>query len=403
MKNFVDLIFASVILSICFYTCSCKPIFVDVDFVDADATVQNMFSKAQTETAVFELAVSKELTKQAPTLTDSTEYDQNISSAMTPEPGDFTEEELQEIRPLIDQIKENPDDPFPRFKLGITYLETDRPQLARDSFQNGFKLSEDNPQAILEIGDQLSDLNIWTYAAYSYLLVHKLGSPIPPEELQDKINEALYHAAFEDYSLEVSSPGISAPFKVKQQYEKNVGHTIEVRLGDGDRAETIAFLERTWNEFTQDAPFQYSWMEEEFDQMFATERRTSQILVVFSLLSIFITCLGLLGLISYTTNQRTREIGIRKIMGASEEVVMRLLSREVVNLLIISGMISIPAYFGARAWLQKFAYHIDFQVAVFFLVLFLVSSLVLILAMLTVSFHSYRAATANPAESIRSE
>jgi len=203
MKNFVDLIFASVILSICFYTCSCKPIFVDVDFVDADATVQNMFSKAQTETAVFDLALSKELTKQAPTLTDSTEYDQNISSAMTPEPGDFTEEELQEIRPLIDQIKENPDDPFPRFKLGITYLETDRPQLARDSFQNGFKLSEDNPQAILEIGDQLSDLNIWTYAAYSYLLVHKLGSPIPPEELQDKINEALYHAAFEDYSLEV--------------------------------------------------------------------------------------------------------------------------------------------------------------------------------------------------------
>jgi len=180
------------------------------------------------------------------------------------------------------------------------------------------------------------------------------------------------------------------------------GH-ITIRLGDGDRAETIAFLERTWNEFTQDAPFQYSWMEEEFDQMFATERRTSQILVVFSLLSIFITCLGLLGLISYTTNQRTREIGIRKIMGASEQVVMRLLSREVANLLIVSGLISIPAYFGARAWLQKFAYHINFDVGVYFLVLFLVSAMVLLLAMLTVSYHSYKAATANPAESIRSE
>ncbi|MCK5691185.1 MAG: FtsX-like permease family protein, partial [Bacteroidales bacterium] len=178
---------------------------------------------------------------------------------------------------------------------------------------------------------------------------------------------------------------------------------ITIRLGDGDKAETIAFLERTWNEFRQDAPFEYTWMDEEFDKLFATERRTSQILLAFSFLSIFITCLGLLGLISYTTNQRTREIGIRKIMGASVQIVMRLLSREVANLLIISGLISIPAFFGARAWLQKFAYSIHFQVGVFFLVLFLVSTMVLLLAMLTVSYHSYKAATANPAESIRSE
>jgi len=178
---------------------------------------------------------------------------------------------------------------------------------------------------------------------------------------------------------------------------------ITIRLGDGNKAQTIAFLEQKWNEFKQDAPFEYSWMDEEFDKLFATERRTSQILLSFSLLAIFITCLGLLGLISYTTNQRTREIGIRKIMGASVQIVMRLLSKEVVNLLIISGLISIPAYFGARSWLQKFAYHINFQVPVFFLVLFLVSTIVLVLAMLTVSYHSYKAATTNPAESIRSE
>jgi putative ABC transport system permease protein len=178
---------------------------------------------------------------------------------------------------------------------------------------------------------------------------------------------------------------------------------ITVRLGEGDRAETIAFIENRWKEFTNDAPFEYEWMDERFDNMFATEKRTSQILLVFSLLSIFITCLGLLGLISYTTNQRTREIGIRKIMGASVQVVMRLLSREVFILLAISGLISIPAYFGARAWLQKFAYHIHFQVGIFFLVLLLVVLAVLLLSMATVSFHSYRAATANPAESIRNE
>jgi putative ABC transport system permease protein len=178
---------------------------------------------------------------------------------------------------------------------------------------------------------------------------------------------------------------------------------ITIRIGEGSRTEILALVERTWNEFTNDAPFLYSWMDEEFDSLFTTERRTSQILIVFSILSIFITCLGLLGLISYTTTQRTREIGIRKIMGASVQIVMRLLSREVVNLLIISGLISIPAYFGVRAWLQKFAYHINFQAGIFFMVLVLVSFLVLVLALLTVSYHSYRAATANPAESIRDE
>jgi putative ABC transport system permease protein len=88
-------------------------------------------------------------------------------------------------------------------------------------------------------------------------------------------------------------------------------------------------------------------------------------------------------------------------MGASVQIVMRLLSREMLNLLGISALISIPAYFGVRAWLQKFAYHINFQVGVYFLVLLLVVLFVLALAMLTVSYHSYRAATANPADSLK--
>ena len=183
----------------------------------------------------------------------------------------------------------------------------------------------------------------------------------------------------------------------------NYEGVVTIRLGDGKRAETISYIEKTWQEFTNDAPFDYTWMDQELKNMYATEKRTSQILLVFSILSIFLTCLGLLGLISYTTNQRTREIGIRKIMGASVQVVMRLLSREVVNLLAISGLISIPAYFGARAWLQKFAYHIHLQVGIYFLILLLVILVVLLLSMFTVSFHSYRAATANPADSIREE
>jgi putative ABC transport system permease protein len=183
----------------------------------------------------------------------------------------------------------------------------------------------------------------------------------------------------------------------------NFEGVLLVRLGDGDKAETIDFIQSKWDDFNIDYPFDYTWMDEEFDQLFNTERRTGQILLIFSILSIFLTCLGLLGLISYTSNQRTREIGIRKIMGASVQIIMRMLSREMVYLLGISALISIPAYFGVKAWLQRFAYHIHFQVGIYFLVLAIVTLLVLIMAMLTVSYHAYRAATANPAESLRME
>ena len=90
-------------------------------------------------------------------------------------------------------------------------------------------------------------------------------------------------------------------------------------------------------------------------------------------------------------------------MGASVQLVMTLFSREMVRLLLISCLITIPTYFGIKAWLQKFAYHINFQAGYFVIVLGLVTVVVLILAMLTVSYHSYRAATANPADSLRAD
>jgi serine/threonine protein kinase len=108
-----------------------------------------------------------------------------------------------EVQMLIGQIRDDQGNPFLRYKLGVAYLDAGRPQLARDAFQKAYQLAEGNPQTILELGDLLTDINIWTYAAYSYLKVDQLGSPIPPEELNDKIREAMYHAAFEDLSLEI--------------------------------------------------------------------------------------------------------------------------------------------------------------------------------------------------------
>jgi len=178
---------------------------------------------------------------------------------------------------------------------------------------------------------------------------------------------------------------------------------IIVRLGDGNRQETINFIQSKWESITAEHPFEFTWMDEEFGKLFDDERKTGQLLAIFSILSILITCLGLLGLISYATSQRRKEIGIRKIMGASINIVMTLLSRETSLLLGLSALLSIPAYFGIRAWLQKFAYHLNFHWGFYFLVLILVALIVLILAVMTVSVHSYRAATANPVESLRYE
>lgn len=178
---------------------------------------------------------------------------------------------------------------------------------------------------------------------------------------------------------------------------------LVIRLGEGNIPATVDYIKQTWEDFGVEHPFEYSWMDDTFDTLFETERRTGQILTIFSLLSILISCLGLLGLISYTTNQRTKEIGIRKTMGASVNIVMFLLSKETLRLLGISALISIPAYFGVRAWLQNFAYHIEFNVLFYALVLLGVTLVVLIIALLTVSYNSYQAATANPAESLRVE
>jgi len=176
-----------------------------------------------------------------------------------------------------------------------------------------------------------------------------------------------------------------------------------VKLGEGKRGQTLAFIQDKWEELSSEHPFEYTWLDEEFGKLFDDEKNTGQLLAIFSILSIAVTCLGLLGLISYATSQRRKEIGVRKIMGASIQLIMSLFSKETSILLGISTLLSIPAYFGVRAWLQKFAYHLNLQWGLYFLVLLGVSLVVLLLALLTVSFHSYRAAAANPVDSLRYE
>ncbi len=178
---------------------------------------------------------------------------------------------------------------------------------------------------------------------------------------------------------------------------------IMVRLLEGDTPETVRYIQNKWEEFNSDYPFEYFWLEDEFDKLFAPEKRTGQILALFSILSIFISCLGLLGLISFSTMQRTREIGVRKAMGASVNTVLYLLSRETIQLLLVSTLLAIPFFFGIKLWMQNFAYHIDFGFIIYLGYLIAVVIAILVIALLTTSYVAYKAAVANPAESLRVE
>ncbi len=178
---------------------------------------------------------------------------------------------------------------------------------------------------------------------------------------------------------------------------------IPVKLNESSSSGTIDFMKRTWEDFNQDYPFDYFWMEDDFMEQYETEIRTSKILTIFSLLSLFIASLGLFGLISFTAEKRTREIGIRKSLGATVSEVLILLSKETVYLVGIAALISLPIYFVIKNWLQNFAYHFTFNLSVFLLWYLITILIILIIALITVSFVTFGAARRNPADSLRYE
>ncbi len=178
------------------------------------------------------------------------------------------------------------------------------------------------------------------------------------------------------------------------------GSNMSVRVSPGDLSQTIQELETIWNRFASDEPFEYSFLDEDFDALFRSEQRLGNVFSVFTSLAILVACLGLLGLAAFTAEQRTKEIGIRKVMGASVVNVMVLLSKDFTMLVLVAFVIAVPvAYFIMRHWLQGFAYRIDMNMAPFVLA----GVLALILAWLTVSWQSFKAARVNPVKSLRNE
>ncbi|MCI0692163.1 ABC transporter permease [candidate division KSB1 bacterium] len=175
---------------------------------------------------------------------------------------------------------------------------------------------------------------------------------------------------------------------------------IVIRLGTENISQTLASLGRTWREIAPHRPFEYFFLDEQFDRLYRKEQKLAQIFNYFSAMAILVGCLGLFGLASFVAEQKTKEIGIRKVLGASVASIVLLLSKEFTKLVFVATLVAWPlAYFAMSRWLQDFAYRIDLS----FWIFLLAGAIALLIAWLTVSWQAVKAALANPVEALRYE
>ncbi|MET3979783.1 putative ABC transport system permease protein [Mucilaginibacter sp. UYP25] len=215
---------------------------------------------------------------------------------------------------------------------------------------------------------------------------------------------------FKQWGREGKIVGVMKDFHFRSLQEKIKPLSMRVELGGFDLISikvdaknlpaTLAAIETKWKEAIPKRPFSYYFLDEFFDRQYRAEQRFGKLFFNFAILAIAISCLGLLGLASYSTFQRTREIGIRKVLGASTPGIVNMLSSDFIKLVGMSFLIASPlAWYFMHKWLQDFAYRIEIQWWVF-----AVSGiLAMIVALATISFQAIRAAIANPVKSLRSE
>jgi putative ABC transport system permease protein len=163
---------------------------------------------------------------------------------------------------------------------------------------------------------------------------------------------------------------------------------------------TVEKIEKVWKRLYPDNPFDYTFLDEDLAKFYEAEKRTAKLVRTATGVAILISCLGLLGLISYTTTQRTKEIGIRKVLGAGILNIVRLLTADFMRLILLASLVALPlAWYFTSRWLEDFAYRIRIEWWMFLLVCLAA----LAVTLLTVGYRAYRAATANPAESLKYE
>lgn len=176
--------------------------------------------------------------------------------------------------------------------------------------------------------------------------------------------------------------------------------SVSFRFNAGNSQEIIKSIEKAWKGLAPDQPFQYSFLDEDFGRMYASEQRLGQIFTVFAGLAIIIACLGLFALTAFTAEQRTKEIGIRKVLGASVSSIVVLLSKEFGKLILIAFVIATPiAWFGVDWWLKSYTYKAEIGVMVYVLA----GAFAFVIAWVTIGYQSIKAASSDPVKSLKSE
>ena len=175
---------------------------------------------------------------------------------------------------------------------------------------------------------------------------------------------------------------------------------VFVKISSNNIRSVIAKIEEIYQRMNPDYPFQFHFLDAEYENIYLSEKKTGKLFQYFSFLAIFISCLGLFGLSSFMAEQRTKEIGIRKVLGAKVSVILLQLLRDFTKWVLIANVIAWPiGYYAMKQWLKNFAYQTDFDWSIFLLS----GVITLLIAVTTVGFKSLRAATANPVDSLRYE
>jgi putative ABC transport system permease protein len=175
---------------------------------------------------------------------------------------------------------------------------------------------------------------------------------------------------------------------------------IYIKLSGNNTEKTMSFIESKWKEIFPDQPYTYTFLTDRFNRQFDADEKRGLIFTMFTILAILIACLGLFGLASYMVEQRTKEIGIRKVFGANEGVIIRLISKDFLILVIISIIIAIPvAFYFMSNWLEKYVYKTNISV----ILLLLAALFTIVLTFFTISYKAYQASVLNPASSLKTE
>ncbi len=221
----------------------------------------------------------------------------------------------------------------------------------------------------IQYGNQRSYTVLGVMDDFHFLTMH---APITPF--------ALFHTASESYQIPDSY--------------------VAVRLAPDAGEAGIAALASAWEAFAPDVPFDYAFLDERLGEQYNAEQRMSRLFLVFSGLIVLLACMGLLGLVAFATEQRTKEVGIRKVLGANVASLLTLLARGYVGLIALAFALAVPiVYLAMNRWLEGFAYQTEIGSGVFLLA----GAIALVLALATISGHALRAATADPIRALRSE